>query len=135
MSKQENAVQAAEVEDATSFTGTEDTAPKAKKPRKPKLDENGEPIVKAVKEPKAPKLDADGNPIPKAPTVKIDDTNIIILVTKDGQPSGNPKRPNTNAFSMFELYKDGMTVAQYVEAGGGRDWVRWDVSKGYITLG
>jgi hypothetical protein len=130
--------QAAEVETQTDFSqteDTEDTTPKAKKGRKPKLDENGEPIVKAVKEPKAPKLDVDGNPIPKAPAVKIDDTHIIILTKPDGTPSGNPKRPGTNAHAMFELYKDGQTVAQYVEAGGGRDWVRWDVSKGYITLG
>jgi hypothetical protein len=126
----------AELENQTDFSQTEDTAPKAKKAKKVKLDENGEPIVKAVKEPKAPKLDADGNPIPKAPTVKVDDTHIICLPkNEDGSFKANPKRAGTNAFSMFELYKDGMTVAQYVEAGGGRDWVRWDVSKGYITLG
>jgi hypothetical protein len=122
---------AAEVETQTDFSQTEDTAPKTKKGRKPKVDENGEPVVKAVKEPKAPKLDADGNPIPKAPAVKIDDTHIICL----DPAKGNPKRPGSNAHAMFELYKDGQTVAQYIEAGGGRDWVRWDVSKGHITLG
>lgn len=130
MSKQENAVQAAETEQSTDFTN-EQVEVKAKKARKPKLDENGDPIPPKEKKVKEPKLDADGNPIPKAPTIKIDDTNIIIL----DPTKGNPKRPNTNAHAMFELYKDGMTVAQYVEAGGGRDWVRWDVSKGHITLG
>jgi hypothetical protein len=127
----------AETENQTDFTQTEDVNSKPKgKAKKPKLDAEGNPIVKAVKEPKAPKLDADGNPIVKAPSVKIDDTHIICLPkNEDGTFKANPKRAGTNAFSMFELYKDGMTVAQYVEAGGGRDWVRWDVNKGYITLG
>jgi hypothetical protein len=135
------ALQAAETEQATSFDAVEEIAQKAKKPKKEKvvkeveLDEEGNPVKKAKKT-KEPKLDADGNPIPKAPTFKVDDTHIICLPKNEaGEFLPNPKRANTNAYSMFELYRDGMTVAQYVEAGGGRDWVRWDVSKGYITLG
>lgn len=122
----------AENESQTSFDGESVVkVKKAKKVKEVKLDEEGNPIVKAIKEPKAPKLDAEGNPIVKVPRVKVDDTHIICL----DPAKGNPKRPGTNAHAMFELYKDGMTVAQYIEVGGGRDWVSWDASKGYITLG
>jgi hypothetical protein len=127
----------AAVDAAQAAAALDEASPgKGKKPKKekaPKLDAEGNPIVKA---PRAPKLDADGNPIPKKEPVKIDDTNIICLPKNDdGSFKANPKRANSNANAMFELYRDGMTVKEYVEAGGGRDWVRWDLSKGYITLG
>lgn len=110
----------------------EKVEPKAKKVKAPKLDAEGNPIVK---EPKAPKLDAEGNPIVKKPAVKIDHTAVICLAkNEDGSFKANPKRPNTNAFTMFELYKDGQTVKDFIEAGGSTEWVRWDISKGHITL-
>jgi hypothetical protein len=114
---------------ATQEDFNEEVAPKAKKVKAPKLDAEGNPIVKA------PKLDAEGNPIVKAPAVKIDHTAIICLVkNEDGSFKANPKRANTNAFAMFELYKDGQTVKDFIEAGGSTEWVRWDISKGHITL-
>ena len=46
----------------------------------------------------------------------------------------NPKRPNTLACARFELYKNGMTVAEYVAAGGRTGDVLHDVAQGFITL-
>lgn len=138
MKSQEAQLQDQESQSAADAAAFQEDGPgkgkKAKKEKAPKLDADGNPIVKAPKEPKAPKLDADGNPIPKREPIKLDDTNVIIF-SEAVKTGGNPKRPNTNAHAMFELYRDGMTVKEYVEAGGGRDWVRWDVSKGHITLG
>lgn len=112
-------------------------APKAKKAKTQKLDAEGNPIVKA---PKEPKLDAEGNPIvkaPRAPAVPVDPTNVIILLTAkdDAGAFKNPKRENTEAWNMFSLYRDGMTVKEYVEAGGSVAYVRWDLGKGHISLG
>lgn len=47
----------------------------------------------------------------------------------------NPKREGTAAFNRFELYRDGMTVDQFIAAGGSRIDVSYDVKKGYIELG
>ena len=46
----------------------------------------------------------------------------------------NPKRQGTLAYGRFELYKDGMTVADYVAAGGRTGDVNHDAEAGYIEL-
>lgn len=46
----------------------------------------------------------------------------------------NPKRPGSDAHVLFARYKDGMTVDQYVAAGGRLDAVRWDVKHKFIAL-
>ena len=46
----------------------------------------------------------------------------------------NPKRKGTLAFDRFELYEDGMTVREYVEAGGRTGDVKYDVQAGHIEL-
>jgi hypothetical protein len=46
----------------------------------------------------------------------------------------NPKRQGTLAHGRFELYKDGMTVAEYVAAGGRTGDVNHDAEAGYIEL-
>lgn len=48
--------------------------------------------------------------------------------------SPNPKRKNTLARERFELYRVGMTVADYVAAGGRSGDVNHDAAEGYITL-
>lgn len=53
---------------------------------------------------------------------------ITILVTE------NPKRKNTLAFQRYALYVTGMTVADYIAAGGRTGDVLYDVAEGYISL-
>lgn len=54
-------------------------------------------------------------------------TQKITLLTKE-----NPKRGG--AATRFSLYKSGMTVADYVAAGGKVQDVAWDSKKGYIKV-
>jgi hypothetical protein len=53
---------------------------------------------------------------------------IHILVTV------NPKRKGTLTYDRFALYEDGMTVAEYVKAGGRTGDVNHDATMGYIEL-
>ena len=46
----------------------------------------------------------------------------------------NPKRPGTLACTRFDLYTNGMTVADYIAAGGRSGDVLYDVAQGHITL-
>ncbi len=46
----------------------------------------------------------------------------------------NPKRANSNGWKNFNLYKDDMTVGEFVEAGGTLADVRWDAAHDYIEL-
>lgn len=55
--------------------------------------------------------------------------SIITIKTID-----NPKRQGTLAHARFALYQDGMTVAEYVAAGGRTGDVNHDVTAGYIEL-
>jgi nicotinamide riboside kinase len=54
---------------------------------------------------------------------------IISLVTMP-----NPKRNNTLARKRYDLYVVGMTVAEYIAAGGRSGDVNNDVAEGYIAL-
>ena len=47
----------------------------------------------------------------------------------------NPKRPGSASFARFALYQTGMTIAEYLKAGGQRSDIRWDTARGFITLG
>jgi len=53
---------------------------------------------------------------------------IIVLVEE------NPKRNNTLAAERFALYENGMTVEEYVAAGGRTGDIAHDVAAGYIEL-
>jgi hypothetical protein len=46
----------------------------------------------------------------------------------------NPKRQNTLAYDRFDLYKSGMTVAEYLEQGGRSGDINHDVEMGFISL-
>jgi hypothetical protein len=46
----------------------------------------------------------------------------------------NPKRKNTLARERYELYRNGMTVAEYIAAGGRSGDVNHDAAEGHITL-
>ena len=46
----------------------------------------------------------------------------------------NPKRRGTSAHDRFALYRDGMTVAQFLAAGGTRGDLTWDQERAFIRL-
>lgn len=46
----------------------------------------------------------------------------------------NPKRKGTLAFDRYALYANGMTIADYVKAGGRSGDIKHDVKFGYIQL-
>jgi len=53
----------------------------------------------------------------------------IKLLTKE-----NPKRAGSKSFDLFKLYKNGMTVAQFKEAGGSAAAIAWDTDHNFIEL-
>jgi hypothetical protein len=46
----------------------------------------------------------------------------------------NPKRKGTLTYTRFALYKSGMTIADYVKAGGRTGDINYDIIAGYITV-
>lgn len=59
----------------------------------------------------------------------IADTRVIRLVVEK-----NPKREGSESATRFALYKTGMTVADFLKAGGRAGDVAWDVKHKFITL-
>jgi hypothetical protein len=47
---------------------------------------------------------------------------------------GNPKREGTATYGRFKLYKDGMTVAEFLKKGGTSADVTYDVEHKFIEL-
>lgn len=45
-----------------------------------------------------------------------------------------PKKPGTNAWRLWQLYRDGMTADEYIAAGGTRAAIRYDSDHGFIRL-
>lgn len=58
---------------------------------------------------------------------KIDPRIITVVVP-------NPKKPGTKAHHRYSLYQTGMTVQQYLAAGGESSDIRYDVNHGFITV-
>lgn len=46
----------------------------------------------------------------------------------------NPKTPGTKAHHRYALYAEGMTVQQYLAAGGESSDIRYDVNRGFIQV-
>lgn len=57
-----------------------------------------------------------------------DDRVIRVLVDK------NPKKAGSRAHDKFALYRDGMTVSEYREAGGTADEIKWDAERSFIRV-
>lgn len=83
-----------------------------------------------------------GRPITRAPakkqrtgprkkrTVKpLRDDRIITVVAEE-----NPKKAGTKSHDRFALYHTGMSVSEFVAAGGTRADVKWDAERGYIEV-
>lgn len=83
--------------------------------------------AKAAKGAKAAKAPAAGAPARRGKEPTIPDTAKIKLLVNE-----NPKRGASA--ERFALYRNGMTVADYLEAGGKRADISWDVNKGFIEV-
>ena len=55
---------------------------------------------------------------------------VIKLLVKD-----NPKQKGSAAHGRFALYRDGMTVKSFLDAGGSRGDLSWDRGHGFIQVG
>lgn len=58
---------------------------------------------------------------------------------KDGQivtllVDYNPKRPGSAAHASFDKYEDGMSVSDFLKAGGLSISLKWDVDHGFIKI-
>lgn len=105
------------------------------------LTDQAEPVAEAVAQPaekKAPKAAsrkprAETSTEKKAPAkrgpkpVHLDTDFIEVLVE-------NPKRKGSEAHARFALYRQGMTVAEFIAAGGRRDDLHWDTGRGFVFV-
>jgi hypothetical protein len=57
------------------------------------------------------------------------DLQRIYLLRKD-----NPRKEGTHGWSSWEKVKNGMTVADYLSAGGRRNDLQWDIEHGWAEL-
>jgi hypothetical protein len=46
----------------------------------------------------------------------------------------NPRKEGTWGWKSFQLIKDGMTVDQYIKAGGRKNDLQWDVDHKFVEL-
>lgn len=80
--------------------------------------------AKAKKAEKVQEKKAAGRPSSRAPL----DGVIKVVRAK------NPKRPGSAAHARFDLYKPGMTVDEFLAAGGWRADISWDLRQGFIEV-
>ena len=104
---------------------TEKKSPPAKRPAAKKVAEAKPAAKKAAPAKKKAAAKEEGAGRGRAPNIS-DDAKIKLLVKE------NPKR--AAAAERFDLYKNGMTVAEYLKAGGKRADVNWDVKQGFIEV-
>lgn len=55
----------------------------------------------------------------------------IKITTED---KANPRREGTWGHASFELIKDGMTINEFLDAGGRRKDLMWDVDHGHVEI-
>lgn len=63
------------------------------------------------------------------PQPAADDKRVITVLVKD-----NPKRPGSKSHARFALYKTGMTVGEFLAAGGTSGDVAWDARHKFIEV-
>lgn len=87
----------------------------------------GRPIVRDLPAVDRPRPAAA--PRAKGAAVAKNDPRTIVSVAP------NPKKVGSASHARYALYEVGMTVSQFVAAGGTTADVKWDLSKGFIALG
>lgn len=65
----------------------------------------------------------------KQPRPVLRDDRVIRVLSET-----NPKKKGTKSYDRFALYEDGMTVQQFVKAGGTSADVKWDAERGFIRV-
>lgn len=73
-------------------------------------------------------------PAPPPPTERVvatsqADARVITLLVP-----ANPKRAGTSAHTKYALYRTGMTVGEFLRAGGTRGDLTWDAQRSYIEV-
>lgn len=56
------------------------------------------------------------------------DDDVVVKVSE------NPKKPGTKAHERFKHYRAGMSVREFIEKGGLRADLSWDVEHGHIKI-
>lgn len=74
-------------------------------------------------QPEIPSMDERGRPAREA------DLDVIELLAAE-----NPKRAGTKTWHRFALYRTGMTVAEFLAAGGRRVDLSWDAQRQFIRI-
>ncbi len=80
--------------------------------------------------------DNDQRKAGRSPAFK-EDNIITLLVDKEGNKYGaanNPKRKGSKSAERFALYKTGMTVKKFLDAGGTGADLKWDTEKNFIKI-
>lgn len=67
--------------------------------------------------------------VAKGAAVRRDDPRRIAYVAET-----NPKKPGSAAHAKFALYRVGMTVSEFIAAGGTTADVKWDTERGFVRL-
>jgi hypothetical protein len=98
-----------------------DTAGKAAKGKGGKATANGKEVKASAEKPGPKKGSSRLGP-------EVGSKKIKLLVKE------NPRRADTRAHRIYSLYKDNMTVAAFIEAGGGMGDIRWDLERKNIEL-
>ena len=57
------------------------------------------------------------------------DTRVITVLSEK-----NPKKAASKSYKRFELYRNGMTVAEFIKAGGHAGDIDWDSKRKFITV-
>lgn len=70
---------------------------------------------------------------------KFTDTSVINFgKNAEGKPydgsENNPKREGSGAHGRFQLYRDGMTIKEALDAGLSRADINYDSDKGFIVV-
>lgn len=48
--------------------------------------------------------------------------------------SNNPRKPGTEGWHNFNIYKEGMTYHEFILQKGGSNHLRWDIEHGYVQM-
>ena len=87
--------------------------------------------VKAKGKKSGKKAETDGEPkAPRDRTSRNFDKSATIGLLIDK----NPKREGSKSFIRFDAYKDGMTVGDFITAGGTYGDLAWDSARGFVAI-
>jgi len=65
----------------------------------------------------------------RGPDAKHADDQIVRLLVEE-----NPKKVGSKSHARFALYRDGMSVGDFLKAGGRRADLIWDQRKGFVKI-